>query len=169
MNNMVEHLKAMFAEEAARLEALRLQLNHDSLTGLPNREFFISHLQNNIQGEQSAAKGLLAFIRLKNMGDANRRLGSATDRLLLEVAQILTQTCANKKGWMPARVRTSDFAIFGPDGENPGGLAEQLSSDITALIASYHPSRQNTNTGKLTEPMFDAVFARARRMLRSAS
>lgn len=33
------------------------------------------------------------------------------------------------------------------------------------LIASYHPSRQNTNTGVLTEAMFDQVFAAARRLL----
>jgi len=37
----------------------------------------------------------------------------------------------------------------------PGGLH---------VIASYHPSLQNTNTGKLTRPMLLAVFRRARQL-----
>ena len=33
------------------------------------------------------------------------------------------------------------------------------------LVGSYHPSRQNTNTRKLTQAMLDAVFRRARTLL----
>ena len=41
------------------------------------------------------------------------------------------------------------------------GAEYTLPSGLTA-IASYHPSLQNTNTGKLTRPMFLDVFMRAR-------
>jgi uracil-DNA glycosylase family 4 len=42
-------------------------------------------------------------------------------------------------------------------------------ADGPALIASYHPSRQNTNTGKLTPAMFDEIFRTARRLLDAAT
>jgi len=37
--------------------------------------------------------------------------------------------------------------------------------DHYTLIASYHPSQRNTQTGLLTPPMFDRVFARARQAI----
>ena len=33
------------------------------------------------------------------------------------------------------------------------------------VLGSFHPSRQNTNTGRLTRPMWHAIFERAHRLL----
>ncbi len=43
--------------------------------------------------------------------------------------------------------------------------AEAVLPDGTLLVSSFHPSRQNTNTGRLTRAMWYAVFARARKLV----
>jgi uracil-DNA glycosylase family 4 len=50
--------------------------------------------------------------------------------------------------------------VFGHD------IEHTLGPGLPVLISSYHPSQQNTQTGKLTAPMFRSVFERARRLFR---
>ena len=46
-----------------------------------------------------------------------------------------------------------------------GHAAQYRMPNGVTLVASYHPSNQNTATGKLTEKMFRDVFEKAKKLI----
>lgn len=138
MNDMVARVKQMFADEAARLESLRRLVNHDSVTGLPNREFFIGRLREALNDEEAALAGLLAIVRLADLNTINAQLGhDKADRLLQSVANMLNETCATQNNWLAARVRGPDFALLAPQGGDAAALADSLGQAMRQLAANY--------------------------------
>ena len=92
-----------------------------------------------------------------------RRYLTADVRLLSEIRAVVTlgriahESWLKAAGWwdrLPPRARPR-FG-HGSAGELPDG---------TIVIASFHPSRQNTNTGKLTRAMWYEVFRKAKATL----
>ena len=45
------------------------------------------------------------------------------------------------------------------------GAVYRLRDGLPWLVAAYHPSRQNTQTGRLTKEMFDEVWKKVRGLL----
>ncbi len=85
---------------------------------------------------------------------------SAEIRLLAAVRVVLVLGGIAHESWL----RASGWWSRLTRGERPrfGHGAEYALPDGRILLCSYHPSRLNTNTGRLTPAMWDAVFVRAR-------
>ena len=66
--------------------------------------------------------------------------------------------------WAGALLALSELGAEVPRPRPRFGHGTEARVGEWSLVGCFHPSQQNTFTGKLTEPMLDAVFARAREL-----
>ena len=84
---------------------------------------------------------------------------AASELALLEHLRVVV--CLGAFAW-DAALRLQTLAGFPPAPPRPRfGHGSEWQGERWTLLGSYHPSQQNTFTGKLTPAMIDAVLARA--------
>lgn len=127
MNGMVERLKVMFSEEAARLEALRQKVNRDAVTGLSNRDYFLSHLKGVLSNETESASGSLVLVRMPDLNELNAKLGhQQTDALLRAVGTELYASGNDRVGQRAGRIKGSEFAVICPQHASPAEAGQDI-------------------------------------------
>lgn len=137
MNAMVSRVKAMFEEEAARLEQVRREATLDSLTGLANRSYFMNQLASALNDDDAPPSGSLVMLRLADLAGVNRRLGrESADELLRRIGSHLAGNVSAHPGAAAARLNGADFALLLPGNDNPAPVADQLLALLRDLVAA---------------------------------
>ncbi|MCK9531886.1 MAG: EAL domain-containing protein [Gammaproteobacteria bacterium] len=125
------------SERKAMLDHLRQLAEHDSLTGLYNRQYFLDELERVVERarRQGGLDCALLYIDLDNFKFVNDTLGHlAGDRLLIEVAGILQKR--SRRGDILARLGGDEFAVllFDVNEDTARGVADsyrQTMADYT--------------------------------------
>jgi EAL domain-containing protein (putative c-di-GMP-specific phosphodiesterase class I)/GGDEF domain-containing protein len=147
MNVTVARLKAMFDDEAKRLEGVRREANCDTLTGLANRSNFMSRLRDMVQAEHSAG-GSVFIARVANLATVNQSLGRKdTDELLRAFGRGLLSVSERYPEALAARLNGADFAMLVPALNAPQRVAEELFSALTNEAQAYLPDSPSTWLG----------------------
>ncbi|MDP3815121.1 cyclic di-GMP receptor LapD [Pseudomonas sp.] len=138
MNQMVEKLKTLFAEEAARSEKLREEAYQDSITGLANRRLFDIRLANQLVVSEQHAEGYLILLRVNDLAGLNQRLGGQrTDALIGAIGELLKRLLnqTNRADWLASRSRGGEFSLLAPGigREEADLLADELHGGLESL------------------------------------
>lgn len=137
MNAMVERIKAMFAEEAQRLEQVRREATLDSLTGLSNRAFFLNRLDYALKADDAPELGSVLILRVGDLAGINKRSGRETaDEVLRRVAHAFSNITDDNLYYTGARLNGADFALLLPSEEDPAQYAEMLMQVLRDLAAA---------------------------------
>lgn len=143
MNTLSARVHAMLDEEAARLEQLRRDAQHDALTGLLNREHFLKTIEPALADEGAAPTGGLFILRLADLVGLNKSLGHlATDALLKRVADALRESCPTNT-CLIGRLNGSDFAVLVPNVDSVDELAQRIYARALLVVSDLGASAEH--------------------------
>ena len=165
MNQMVEKLRSLFAEEAERSEKLRNEAYQDSLTGLANRRLFDIQLNARLVANEQNTAGYLVLLHINDLAGLNQRLGAVRSDELIHAVGTLLQRLRERvghAGWLAARIRGGEFALLAPGlvASEVEPLAAELSAELESLrdtgasdcspvaslgLCAYHPGESEAS------------------------
>ncbi len=118
-------------------QKLRYQANVDQLTGLPNRHYMTSHIEQGLVRSRRSGKRLaLLFLDLDNFKSINDSLGHSAGDVLLQQAANRIRTVLREVD-MAARLGGDEFLVMLEDLESPehaGLVAEKLVNAFASLF-----------------------------------
>ncbi|HEU0088228.1 MAG TPA: diguanylate cyclase, partial [Pseudonocardiaceae bacterium] len=112
-----------FTEVHLLQQELTDQALYDKLTGLPNEQYFMSRLQEVLEGADPAALVTVCRVNLDSFSVINDGLGRATGQQLLCSVAGRLQRLVEGQPAMVARMGTDDFAILIEESPQPAKLS----------------------------------------------
>ena len=156
MNALSGRVRSMLEDESARLEAVRREAQNDPLTGLLNREYFLSRVEAALSDDDTAGSGTLAILRVPELGALNAKLGRvAADAILQRLASVVETIRGDHDTRAAGRLNGTDFALLVADDLDTemltnqlraavdlalGKLAEELDASVPIGLAAYRRS-----------------------------
>lgn len=136
MNTLAMRVRSMLEEESCRLEDVRRAAQNDAVTGLPNREHFLSHMEATLADDNAAAAGTLAVIRIPDLAAVNQLQGrEAGDALLRRLADALELLRSDNEHRVCGRLGGSDLALLvAEETDDIGALAEELHAAVDIAV-----------------------------------
>lgn len=157
LNQTRERVHATSEEQNSRIESLKLELNQDPVTGLPNRKYFVNEFRRELDAKATPAQALpsrlsnagghVLVFRQRDLADLNRHMPREF------IDQWLHSVCVRVSGALAAmhvnhpllaRLNGSDFALL-----MPGCAAPQAIMVADKLRVALHESRIPVGEGHL--------------------
>lgn len=140
MNRLSARVREILEEEGSRLKQLRFSLEHDSLTGLFNRESFLGQVDALLAEPDAHYRHGFFIVRLLGLAELNQRLGRETcDVYLASVAETLREAQAEAaekcRSTTLGRPRPGDFVLLAADSVNLQDIADLLQERVRDLAA----------------------------------